>query len=242
MSDLLLLYSDVDFFPDILSNCELWLDAHDPFTVIKDGSNKVSQWNDKSHISDNGNFALQLTGTEQPLFISSGINGKGAIEFIGAAPPSMRLDSNISKTNLTAMAVVVVTASTGNGMYFCSSVVNNQVLRVDPAVGGDGTLFSHDGVNTALFGFTSSITGIPLFITTEFEVGVAQRIYSDGVLRDTNSYDGTVEANQLGRVLMSPVDAGGRMGELLVYDRILSSVEIQSIHNYISKKWGITLP
>lgn len=50
------------------SVCKLWLDANDSSTITKDGSNYVSQWNDKS---GNNNHVYQETGNLQPLYSSA---------------------------------------------------------------------------------------------------------------------------------------------------------------------------
>lgn len=66
------------------SSLTLWLDASDISTITKDGSDYVSQWNDKS---GNSNHVYQSTGSLQPLYSSSNsvANNRPAIVFPNSA-------------------------------------------------------------------------------------------------------------------------------------------------------------
>jgi hypothetical protein len=54
--------------PASLSDLALWLDAADSDTITKDGSNYVSQWDDKS---GNDNHVTQVEGSRQPIYSSN---------------------------------------------------------------------------------------------------------------------------------------------------------------------------
>lgn len=58
--------------PAILNdgNTVAWYDASDLTTITKDGSNKVSRWNDKL---GSGNDLIQATGNSQPIWSNDGI-------------------------------------------------------------------------------------------------------------------------------------------------------------------------
>ena len=58
----------------------LHLDASLPATVIRDGSNFVSAWNDKSGA---GRHMVQATQANKPQFQVTGLGGLGAIQFDG---------------------------------------------------------------------------------------------------------------------------------------------------------------
>jgi hypothetical protein len=66
--------------PTQLPGLVLWLDASDSSTIFLNGSN-VSQYNDKS---GNNNNAVQATADNQPIYISSGLNSKPTLSYIGS--------------------------------------------------------------------------------------------------------------------------------------------------------------
>src|SRR4051812_34337979 len=63
------------FSPTDLSGLVLWLDANDSGTITKDGSNNVSQWNDKSGNSNNATSS----GSASPVYSATGLNSKPAL-------------------------------------------------------------------------------------------------------------------------------------------------------------------
>lgn len=68
------------FSPALLTGLALLLNAADASTITLDGSNNVSQWNDKS---GNGRNVLQANDSQRPGYLSSGINGKPVLNFDG---------------------------------------------------------------------------------------------------------------------------------------------------------------
>jgi hypothetical protein len=66
------------FNPKSISGLALWLDASDVSTITLNGSN-VSQWRDKSGAA--APAAAQSTAASQPAYNSSGVNGRGSIDF-----------------------------------------------------------------------------------------------------------------------------------------------------------------
>ena len=59
----------------------LHLDASLPATVIRDGSNFVSAWNDKSGAQ---RHMVQATQANKPVFQATGLGGLGALQFDGS--------------------------------------------------------------------------------------------------------------------------------------------------------------
>lgn len=67
------------FSPLALPNLKLWLKASNAASIVKDGSNFVSQWKD---LSGNGNDFF-ASGSSTPLYEANAINGLGGITFDG---------------------------------------------------------------------------------------------------------------------------------------------------------------
>lgn len=233
---------NVAFIPNKLSGLKLWLDASDIATVIESGGN-VSQWNDKSV---SGNNATQPTGSVQPVFLSNGINGKGALEMVDSSTQFMTLNTSIVEGDLTAIAVFVnkfpsATPAAIGGILGGPAGINIQLLRYDPDQSANGSLTTFDGTNQIQFDLPSSIQDIPVIIATEFDTAVGQKLYLDGVLKVTGAYVGTIDARQIGKIGNFLGSLVGRIGEIIVYDRILVAAELLQLNNYLSNKWGITL-
>lgn len=68
--------------PTSLSGLMLWFDSTDVTSITKDGSNAVSQWNDKS---GRAKHATQSTGSLQPTWVSAGRNGRDIIDFVASS-------------------------------------------------------------------------------------------------------------------------------------------------------------
>jgi hypothetical protein len=66
--------------PTQLPGLVLWLDASDSSTIFLNGST-VAQYNDKS---GNNNNAVQATAANQPIYLSSGLNGRPTLSYIGS--------------------------------------------------------------------------------------------------------------------------------------------------------------
>jgi hypothetical protein len=84
----------VNFSPSELGNLSYWLDADDATTITKDGSNKVSAWNDKS---GNAKHATMATASRQPTYVASDsvLNGKPSIKTSsGSGKPGLDIPSS----------------------------------------------------------------------------------------------------------------------------------------------------
>jgi hypothetical protein len=86
--------------PTDLPDCVLWLDASDLASITKDGSDLVSQWNDKSAAANH----FTASGTARPLY--SSYQGNAILSFDGSTD-TMVATSNIADaaTGSTIIAV-----------------------------------------------------------------------------------------------------------------------------------------
>ena len=81
--------------PPSLATLELWVDASDLTTIVKDGSNRVSQWND---LSGNSNDLQQVNSSARPLFVAGQINSLPVIRTNG-------IDEFMETTSLTGSVI-----------------------------------------------------------------------------------------------------------------------------------------
>ena len=66
--------------PTEVPGCVLWAKASDSSTIIFNGST-VAQYNDKSGENNN---AVQATAANQPIYLSSGLNGRPTLSYVGS--------------------------------------------------------------------------------------------------------------------------------------------------------------
>jgi len=225
----------------IKTGLQLWLDGADESTITKAVDNTVSLWEDKSI---NNNDATQVVGGDQPFFIANAINNKGGIDFSPQVNSKsfMDLTSAINGGDLTAICVVEITAISSAGVILASATVNNQILRFYDDTGTSSTIVSYDGVTTNLFVFSESFIGTPAFLITEFNnTESLNKLYLDGDFLQSVTYDNSINVGSVARLAGGAATQEVKIGEIIVYDRILELSELQQIYNYITQKWGITI-
>ncbi len=233
----------------------LWLDADDADTIIEtDSAGKVSQWNDKS---GNDNHVTQVEGVNQPGTGAETINGKNTIHFnnwgdgSGGALNGNQENIQIPLSDHTILLVVnfrdwsgsvlswtswgtwerEVFEPQGTGLiaksYNVTGTVGHKIL-IDGDISNQDSLIrisveSGNNMITSLNGVmktSHSILAVPN--VDRFVIGANTTLTPDG--EDIN---------------LNYVNA--KIGELLIYNRILSVGEVANVESYLADKWGITL-
>lgn len=162
------------FDPRQILNLHLMLDASDARTIIKDGSNKVSKWLDKSGLN---NHAIQSDTAKQPTYVTSGINGNPALQSDG--------NNRILNFNHPILA---------GDVFTIFMVLKADILTVDPTTGSS--------LNAALaFGeATSAVSTFSIrqdrdipdkLRTTAYGGGGIFNSGNDDAVLSTAIYDGT---------------------------------------------------
>lgn len=249
--------------PKTIPNLVLWLDAADSATIIRDGSNKVSAWNDKSGGAQN---RLQTDANKQPLYVaSSPISSKPAIKFApgAAAATDNFLGTNSSTINprgdlTTFTAFRIVNHSAWGHLY---SMAHSSIDGMGaPGLGYD------NAVNTSLMVYNSALTATTkIVLPTGAGVagtnnvasyrraggnngnGGAVSLQSRGgapaVASGTQSwisYDGdNYYIGKLGANAGTFRTIDGYIAEHLCYERALTTEEINKVFEYLQNKWDI---
>jgi hypothetical protein len=212
--------------------------------VTKDGSNRVSQWNDQS---GNGNHATADEG-EEPLYLASGIGGQPALDFDGDEIFTIPHSSSI---NISTMSVFMVVkrdgAGTGNGF----ALMRN-----------DGRWGIALNVNDTINFFVTSHSDEPTDFDTGFATGSSPHLIgftNDG--SDLFAYqDGSKSSSLLSRTFNTSSDPEGslqiggydesfggtekvnaKIAEVMLFNRVLTAGEIDTIEAYVSGRYGISI-
>lgn len=235
---------DIPLPPDSVSGLDLWLDADDVSTIA-DTAGAVDQWDDKS---GNGNDVTQ-TGTNRPTTGISTINGKNAIDLDGindyliggAGLVSIPLASHTiifavhfdTTDELQCLFGWNENVGNSNRQLFCFSSVANNFISAGQI--GDLTLISED------------LSNLDLIITISVDHGNTIVTRLNGVQKSSLSISAVTDTDTflIGAEFDPAPTPGnfwnGKIGEIAIYNRLLTAAEIQQTESYFSSKWDIAL-
>jgi len=238
------------FAPVDVAGLQLWLDAADPNSVTLSGSN-VTQWRDKS---GNGTNASQATTSNQPIYQSNSMNGLPSIQFNAISRnnlvcfdtpafdfgTSARSAFFVIRNNFVSGTVAASPhwfwPKTGNGTN-ALSLVGWISATVQGQAGGASATFNRNQILLLgyRFGITSAYEELFSNATT-----VATATKTTG----GSSYANATSGYRIGG--LDNLDVGsstywfdGNIGEILLFNRALTSSERQQIEGYLARKWGL---
>ena len=242
------------FDPTEISDLECWFDGADVATITKDGSDKVSQWDDKS---GNGNDATASAGHE-PTWQNNAINGEDALYSAGGTSLGMSFAHTITNTDPFTI-IAVVKADTGSVDPTTSSSVNVSVALSSVTTTSACYAALRQGMNTGTHQPTGTATGFVAGVGSTLGTGgyTTQKVYT--LWYDTTSgalyFDGTLDAaltpgagpftvNATGSLFNeAPIISSrayiGWICEVAIYKRALSDIERGLVEYYMAQKWGI---
>lgn len=236
------------FDPKKLSGLLLWLDASDASTVTIDTG--VSEWRDKSGL---GQKMQQGSGGNQPAYLTDGIGGKPALGFTGSSSHFMRSSFSHSFTGATAIVVARMAGATGvsgrifslgvtgqtNGFSGTGAFEPSMRFLFGNSVGcyyAEGTRAEQAVTLDTPFIQCASISGAVL----------SNRVNNNAAVTHTagSSWSASIANMMLSTFSASGAASGfltGRIAEVIVYSREVSDDERSKLHQYLGKKYGITV-
>jgi len=232
----------IAFRPTALSGIAYWLDASNSGSITL-ASGVVSQWND---LSGNSRNFTQSTANRRPIVDNGGLYFNGNQQFLETNSHS------VGSNNLSVFMVTDVvgrgTSTTNYGRFYSLSAGGNDydntngILLHDRAVGGTaGLSLYRNGVDSG------TMTQLPL--NTKFVVGFTLSGANTLTYRNSTTLAGTTAASPTlngTRTLLAtdPVLAdsnlNGRIYEVAVYDRAISTTEAGFLVQYLRTKWSVT--
>lgn len=216
------------FTPASLPDLAMWLDADDAGTITLDGSNNVSQWNDKSGF---GRHVSQATVTLRPSYAANSQNGRPGVLFDSTDD---RLAGFTNDVNPCTWFIVHRLASTTRDSRLASNAGVNQVgLGIHPTLSGNNLSFVREGV---------------AWTNSGFNPGASTRIYRVSYDNPNSTYWTWTGGTETQRQTLALVGTGGgetgfnipgHVFERILYHRTLTADEIAKIYAYLSEKWGV---
>jgi len=219
------------FSPDSISDLEHWYDADDLTTISKDGSDRVSQWNDKQ----GSNNLVQATGGSQPLWVDDDLNSKDVINFTGSR--WMEVDfADLTQPTTIALVFYIPDASAQHNVYDAyasngSTAMNKHSDNLQMAIyAPDNVTYSKTGIvdnwvyATNIYNTSSSSARIDGVQKATGDVG-------------TNTMTGLTPSASRG-------GSGGAYGNiklafLVIYNKVVSGTELTNLETYMKDTWGL---
>lgn len=222
------------FDPRSVPGCQLWLDAADATTVTLSGSN-VTQWRDKS---GNGNNSTSSSAT-----YTTGINGLGSMN-----NPTISGPITNSGSSIVDFFIVATLSATGSPYYNMIALNAASVVNFYAA----GTLFAsyYGGTNPPQFyahmsgNLSLSSTGVvnKPYIFNAFQSGTTGTTVFNGTSQGAVATPGntfTYTNYYIGAVQIASAWLGN-IGEILVFNSVLTTSQRQQVEGYLAHKWGVT--
>jgi len=238
------------FNPTRLSGLLLWLDASDASTVTLDTG--VSEWRDKS---GTGKKMTQDTGGNQPDYLTDGIGGKPALGFTGSSSHFMRGAFSHSLTGITSLVV----ARTESNVATSARIFSLNVSGASGDFGGTGHLVPSMRFVTSQAVGCQHDGGTRVSRDITYGTPFIQCSHHDGTTLSNRVNNGTAATHTFGSppwsgnfahmMLSTQTPPGfsaggfltGRIAEIIVYSRDLTADERSKVHQYLGKKYGITV-
>lgn len=232
--------------PKQISGCVLWLDASDSSSVVLT-SGKVSQWSDKS---GNLNHVTQSNASYRPNYVSNSINNLNTIYFTQSSGTNLRKTNFPADTTKTVFLVFNAkygpsnarilnfsygTATADFGVYTQNSYKNYFLYSNS---GGGASSFTGSGYVDNNNIITITQNGYAANSTTLYENGKVLGTFSPNTTSTWDDAGLTIGGN--GNTT-SGENFTGNVGELIIYNSVLSTKEREQIENYLSKKWRIKI-
>ncbi len=214
-------------------NSRLWLDANDSGNIVLNGST-VEQWNDKLGGGDGVN---QFDPTYQPQVISNAVNGNSVVRFANA-----KMLGNDVDYSTPSHIFSIGKFNNGSKQRLVTSRYNNWLQGW---WGGNMDQFYHEGWISN--GGTGPLADNNLHMYESAIPGPGQNtdcyVYDDrtgGVQLLFSNQNGVTGPNglQLGAWLTFLAEwSDGDVGEVIIYDHILTPAEKTLTENYLINKW-----
>lgn len=217
----------------------LHLDASLPATVIRDGSNFVSAWNDKSGA---GRHMVQATQANKPLFLATGLGGLGALQFDGTDDFMTFSDQTLAYISGRSFTVFYVASKPANANTWVFGGTNTgtrtNFFAGNLTANTHRTGFYNDDQGSIV---TAAAAGTTEIYTIIYDSSNNQRTVRRNRVEVSRAVTGGSVASMTGQAIGRYVSSYGnfKIGEFLIYDRALQFSEQETVEKDLISKWSI---
>lgn len=215
----------------ISSGLVMWMDASDAGTFTYSSGTTVSQWNDKS----GSGYHMTVTPGYSGPARNSRLNNLPVLSF--STVNSLRNTSiNLATSAYTVFIVSRYSSLSGLVQRVLTSVNNNWLL------GHWSNYYNQYYAEgwVQYLGYAGDTTWRMYMGDWSGSGTDLANLYSNGTIIASNSAGASAGPNGLGINANEPSSC--QVAEILVYNKVLSSLERKSVHTYLSRKWGLSNP
>lgn len=214
--------------PQTVPGLSLWFDGSDASTITS-SAGAISIWRDKAQ----GVLAKQATGSKQPTVVVAGQNGLNTVRFTAANSQQFDFDRIITTDPDYTLFAVFKRSAVSTVAITLGSVVTGNVAGM---IYSDNFLYADNSVNYYI--------GTP-GDSTRYSIVTVARTTSIGRGRVNRAEVGMSSAagvhsaafDSIGS-LSNSVWSDATVGEIILYNRLLSDAEITVVEAYLQAKWA----
>jgi len=230
------------FLPTQISGIQLWLDSSDSGTLFQDTSgtipvvndgDPVGLWRDKS---GNAKHATQSTNANRPLFKTSVQNSKNVLRFDGSNDGMAGSDTGFSTTTSTVF-VICKSAIAGTDNYPFMFGTDAATQLVGLTTYNNQMQITQYGASTFV-AFTTNAWNVIYFTKSSNN----WTMNLNGTSASTTMTTSTVLSGNYGIGFNRSGNRAffnGDIAEVILYNSVLSTSQIQQVQAYLNQKWGI---
>lgn len=222
-----------------LPDLQVWYDGADLSTYIPNATDEgqITQWTDKSNFAHNAN---PNGGTAKPTYENTdttATNGHGYLEFDGNDNLSINPFTAVTSASAFTIFIVGALGTTTGTQYFGST--NNGGLSIF----SNGTNFAANVAGDTATGTTAIDTDWHIHTLVYNGSGTSLLYRLDKNDEATAIPGGSTQATSdtyyIGARDPSTSNLTGYVGEVIMFNRVLSPVEYANVENYLATKWGL---
>jgi len=223
------------FLPVRLPELRLWLAADRSAKTFNGGN--ISQWND---LSGNGHHATQSVASNQPLFVSNGINGLPTMRFDGTNDYfNIPTPSALGIQNADYEIFFVASSSSASIQFLLAGAIGEYEFHFNPGV---GLRYIPAGSDFADLGSMGDFTdGAPHLLGARVASDIAI-IRADGVDSGDTVTPGRSSDNTALRIGIRSSNTNalnGDIPEVVICQPSLSTQSRGFLESYMNRKYGI---
>lgn len=227
---------------------QLWLDAADVATLTRNGTDDVSQWDDKS---GNGLHLAQGSAASQPKYFASGFDGGSMPRVQFTSPPntgntgdSLFRNISLSANSWTVFAVIDDQSNDGENWLLTTTGfagANSKENRWQLGNGGGSVRVRSDSGNGGSAN-GSFVAGAQQF---SYELSVASRVLRNGTeiagVGSGTYIDTTIDGNFVlgARGVNGHAGMNGDMAEFIYLAGVPTTTDRALVEGYLAWKWGL---